>query len=661
MVSKVHDLEPQRPRSAGSLSNGSHSLSGSVILATSPKAMTSPKASKSDPMLASSAPKAEEEDATSPKRRKSISLIQTHSSQPNLRPSFEAEVAKLAALPDDEDDDGGIEAALLKLEGRFEKRSPSRSPVKEEFEKETPLEDWLPGEREGHRKQRHHHEHVEDVHPVQPLPPENVQSRSIHKFSQSTYRTHTQKPSQSVMSEDSYSSIPLLERGLSDAGIRTRKLARVIIKPDSDDEGGEPHHKGGPVHSPTSSIEHVVETDSMRRIPRGETMPRSPTMHESFLLDDNQDLSDVSNVDHSDTGSQGVRSFFDDEAIEDEPNTEIFTHPLRHPDTPPAQMLPVMNTLQNGSTTFNQGLPTPGLTPTAKTPAPTAPSPTPDSRPAASAPEIPRWAKPTPGATPAGAHLPFILAYDAETLAQQFTVIEKDALDEIDWRELIELRWKQTSPGVRDWVEYLLTQEPRGVDLVIARFNLVVKWVKSEMVLCDSLEERVRCACQFIHIAEYCRRLHNYATMYQITIALLSTDCARLKKTWEYVPDNETQVLKELEKVVQPLKNFHNLRVEMETGTGEEGCIPFIGIYTRDLVYNAQKPAFVTSPPYNAEDPLVNFERHHTAATIVKSLLRLLEASSKYHFQVDPVIASRCLWLGTLSDEEITSRSKRLE
>lgn len=78
-------------------------------------------------------------------------------------------------------------------------------------------------------------------------------------------------------------------------------------------------------------------------------------------------------------------------------------------------------------------------------------------------------------------------------------------------------------------------------------------------------------------------------------------------------------------------------------------------------MYNAQKPAFVTTQPYNPNDPLVNFERHHTAATIVKSLLRLLEASSRYQFQVEPVLISRCLWLGALSDEEITKRSKLLE
>jgi hypothetical protein len=257
--------------------------------------------------------------------------------------------------------------------------------------------------------------------------------------------------------------------------------------------------------------------------------------------------------------------------------------------------------------------------------------------------------------------MPFILAYDAQVLAEQFTLVEKDALDEIDWRELIELRWSQASPAVLNWVDYLKSEDPRGVDLVIARFNLVVKWLLSEIVLTELHDERVRCIIQYIHIAEHCRRVRNFATMYQITIALLSAECARLKKTWEHVPIPEMQIFKELEKIVQPIRNFQNLRKEMETGAGDDGCIPFIGIYTRDLVYNSQKPAVINTPPLNANEPLVNFERQQTAAAIVKSLLRLLEASSKYNFQIEPQVISKCLWMSALPDDEIARRSRLLE
>jgi hypothetical protein len=86
-----------------------------------------------------------------------------------------------------------------------------------------------------------------------------------------------------------------------------------------------------------------------------------------------------------------------------------------------------------------------------------------------------------------------------------------------------------------------------------------------------------------------------------------------------------------------------------------------VGIYTRDLVYNAQKPRLITSHPASPYEPLVNFERHHTAATIVKSLLRLLEASSKYAFRPQPEILAKCLWMAALDEAEIVARSKALE
>lgn len=606
---KVHDLEDShRPRSAGSISSISPSYRDSHDPSTAlPSAVQSQDLKMRTPIipsLPSSTPKKQRGQASpvaspsSPKRR-SISLIQTHSSQPNLRPSFEAEVAKLAALPDDVEDDGGVEAALLKLEGKYEKKTPraspaarssTASPTKSSHTAKSADADWLPGEEGEDRRIRHHKQHVEEVHPEAPLPspdmvPENIQTASIHHFSTSTadlgltrFSSRRPCPSQSVAeSEYSYSSIPLLERGLSGVPTRQRMYTR--------DDSSEPstNNTAKPKHSASSSIEHVAETDSMRRIPKGGTLPRprSPTMHESFLLDDTQELSEDYGVYlQFDTDSQGVRSFFDDEIVEDGPDTSIFSHPLRHPETPPISRELVTPPQKPTTTTFNEGLPTPGVTPTTKfPPQPLGTAPISPVSPARR--HMRRPSEPMPiksyQVAHSSVHLPSVLGYDAEIIAQQLTIIEKDALDEIDWKELIELRWKQTSPAVHDWVEYLRTQDPRGVDLVIARFNLVVKWIVSEVVLTENPDERVRTIVQYIHIAAHCRRYRNYASMYQITIALLSADCSRLKRTWDNVPMADQLTFSELEKLIQPLKNFHNLRAEMETGTGDEGCIPFIG------------------------------------------------------------------------------------
>jgi hypothetical protein len=650
----VHDLEiMQRPHSTGSVSNRTHSIANSVIL-------------RSDRFVepASQETQHVEEVEADESSKKPISLMETHSSQPNLRPSFEVEVAKLAALPDDTDDEGGVESALMKLEGRYEKKSPSipSQRVTQDFEvyqpSGAPTTDArqsppAPGKEIDTDNTSHH-----------PFVALDADDRAMHKMSADHVHQHIPAGGSVGESTDSYSSIPLLDRGVSDITTgrpraHTLETMRSSAKPSPLQVASTiPQTSAQLATAPSStnsSIEYVIETESMRRIPNGGTLPVSSIPRESFLLDEDEDLSDMGSTTgaRSDQTSHGVRSFFDDQpaSLDD----DLPTHPMRHPPTPPLTANQLQSPLSN-ATVFDRGLPTPGLTPTvsrANHQAFTQSNHILDST------VDPRSSQPDMSSAPT-AHLPFILAYDSETLAQQFTIVEKDALDEIDWKELIELRWKQSSPQIRDWVQYLRTEEARGVDVVIARFNLVVKWVVSECILTESIEERARCIVKYIHIATHARRLRNYATMYQISIALISNDISRLKKTWSRVPAAELYVMRELEALVQPLKNFHNLRLEMETATVEDGCIPFIGIYTRDLIYNAQKPAFIDAPLVDGER-LVNFDRHHTAASIVKNLLRLLEASSKYTFKVEPHIISKCLWLAALSDDEITERSRQCE
>jgi hypothetical protein len=265
-------------------------------------------------------------------------------------------------------------------------------------------------------------------------------------------------------------------------------------------------------------------------------------------------------------------------------------------------------------------------------------------------------------------HLPFILAFDSDILAQQFTLVEKDALNEIDWKDLIDMKWKnaeQTGTNTRSWVSFLRDADARGVEVVIARFNIMVKWAVSEVVLTQDLEERARCVIKYIHIAGHCRRYRNFATASQLTIALTSPEVSRLTKTWAFVPPSDIKTLRDLEALISPTRNFYNLRREMEGGGSagaaatDIGCIPFVGIYTHDLLFNAQRPSEIASSPTTA--PLVNFERCRMAAGVVKTLLRLLEASTLYTFQPIEGLTERCLWMGALSDEEIRKLADTLE
>lgn len=85
----------------------------------------------------------------------------------------------------------------------------------------------------------------------------------------------------------------------------------------------------------------------------------------------------------------------------------------------------------------------------------------------------------------------------------------------------------------------------------------------------------------------------------------------------------------------------------------------FTALFLHDLTYNAQKPSVIAST--RQAEPLINFERYRTAATIVKSLLRLIDASAKYDFKPVEGALERCLWMASLSDEGIRAKSRDVE
>ncbi|GCB18346.1 guanine nucleotide exchange factor LTE1 [Aspergillus awamori] len=595
-----------------------------------------------------------------------FSLLTTHSSQ-NLRRSFEDAIAQFAQIPDD--DDGGVESTLLKLEGKWhgasvEDAEAAAAGTDQHLQHYDPGEvsgeEWL---RQGRGSAGHHNFANSDA---------LARRRQTFfgdglTYSQVQGRIVPQRPySDSIAeSEDSYSSIPLLERGLSDESMKKP----VASRPTS--------HMAGPsrfqpsfssretsdMESSHPSIDIVKETESMKRIPRGSTLPgnpsgsRKPTGRLSGL-------SSGISIDMIDSKEAAEQRFSIDTQSMTDSSLGIPPHPLAHPPSPP---MTVQNTRSVGSWT------TP-LNPVLFQAQPLTPDPSPRNKMAQQANTRPintqqvsgdvlsqsekgrRFPEPLKIAGPE--HVPFVLSCESHVLAQQLTLVEMAALSEVDWRDLVDMRWSSGSPTMLSWVQFLMEEEHRGINLVVGRFNLMVRWVLSEIVLTQDIHERARTIAKFIHTAAHARRMCNYATMLQIAIALSSTDCSRLQATWDLVPVADKRLLKDMESLTQPIRNFHELRLEMEMANAQDGCIPFVGLYVHDLTYNAQKPARVTTQD---GESLINFERYRTTAKIVKSLLRLIDASTRYRFEPVPGIIERCLWIASLSEEQVQLRSKQLE
>ena len=578
-----------------------------------------------------------------------VSMIVTDTSH-RLQPEFQNAVANFSGIPDG--DDGGLEATLLKLEGRYEARSSipsqlSTSPASTSLftssekpyststnptDQEAFVGHGLEDAKQGRLTFLHGASNDSDVPKAQPR-------NAVHRSK--IFGLPTESPAESD-SEESEISLPILKRNTKSPPVIV--MDRTGDANDDDDEA--------------RSSSDILDTglDPSTQIMRPDTVHTDGGR--SFLLDEDENISDLSSeisvdiLTYTDTAGVPVSSMFaaPGTAIS---GLEIPSHPLTHASL--VNLAMQTSPALNGSSSFVA----PMLTPQASPQTSQGPDHLGKTNQQRRHLTFAESAKPPFAAGPA--HVPFILAYESDVLAQQFTMVEQSALTEIEWTDLVEMRWSNDkSTTTLDWAEYMAKHDDaKGVDVVATRFNLVIKWVLCEIVLTQDIEERARVLSKFIHVAAHARRLRNYATMLQITIALMSTSCSRLKKTWDIVPGHDKSVLRHMEKLAQPLRNFHDLRLEMESTDLTDGCIPFLGLYIHDLTYNAQKPTEIQVA--EGLEPLINFERFRTGAIIVKGLLRLIDASLRYDFEPLHGIIERCLWLSALADDRIDALSKALE
>ena len=581
----VHDMELRRPKSTGSITTYTDSMHGSMYLK---RVMARNTANKENAQVADgSAPAASD---------RVVSLVSTRQSKPDLRPSFEAAVAEFARIPDDEG--GDLEATLAKLEGKFRKSHVNSSQGHPPIEGTTVMEPGLsqhpPSQSRSLKREITEQESIsEDGSSTQ------EQQGGVVGAANAKDERGTTSRSLYAASEDSYNATPLLERGLdkntkqnanATAGTSRQpsdpSVPQPLFKPSDFTSDQTPHDQHERSSLPGEEEREGSDAGSyepnLRRGRYRSSMPTCTT--DSFLLDEDEFLSDLSSELSED--QDGPNDALD-EAYES--SARLF-HGSMFPTSagfPPGYLPSPPMTTENAMAINSES------NRIQEQRKPPTPEPSPVSRSTESGKSR------TPGQVdlsilqpfantvhqfPTRRHIPFTLAFDAAVLAQQFTIIERDALNEINWQDLIDMRWSNSKIETLNWVEYLRYGDPTGIELVSARFNIVVKWARSEIVLTHNIEERALTIIKYINVADHARKYHNYATMFQLTIALTNVDCKRLKKTWELVPATDKALLAEMEKLCTATGNFHFLSKEMEAANMEDGCIPVIGKSTPTLL-----------------------------------------------------------------------------
>ena len=368
--------------------------------------------------------------------------------------SFEAGVQLLRELPDDQSDDGGVDVALAKLEGTFQ-RKPSgamtpglgfRMSISEKFEgKDVASPDVLSSyssERGGY----------EDDHEFEDDDADSDEHR--RRVKRRNKHILDQVPLDTPPALDGHSD--RLEKGASFSTFHGKKFSFGA----SNRKTAEKAAVDGPDTMSSSSFEMDLD-----RVDSGleRHLENTRQKKESEYKGEFSSALSLQAVEETDENSTFTHIT---------PKTalsELSAHPAR----PPLQPLKMEQTM-TASSMVDTELQTPRYQPQVSSSGELSDENlSPRSHITHETTQPKRLSRESEILYPTAIHLPFILAYDSELLAKQFTLIEKDALLEIDWKELVELSWSQTDADVKDWVELLNSRYIKGVEVVIARFNLV--------------------------------------------------------------------------------------------------------------------------------------------------------------------------------------------
>ena len=245
-------------------------------------------------------------------------------------------------------------------------------------------------------------------------------------------------------------------------------------------------------------------------------------------------------------------------------------------------------------------------------------------------------------------HVPFILMYDSTSIAKQMTLIERELLNEVDWKDLLELKIEYKGPSVTSWLQLLVQSEVlTGIDLAIARFNLTVSWIISEIVLTEDIKIRRSVIQRFIHIADHCKTFQNYNTLMEIVLALNSNVVQKMISSWRLVEPGDLLVWEDLKNIPSLSNNYQRIRTYLNNLDPLKGCIPFIVVYLSDLALNSQKRTWIK------EGKIVNYNKFDTNVQIVKHFIQRVQWSKYYDIEVDHELLSKCVYISTLSPEEI--------
>ncbi|KAK2612967.1 cell division cycle-related protein [Conoideocrella luteorostrata] len=198
------------------------------------------------------------------------------------------------------------------------------------------------------------------------------------------------------------------------------------------------------------------------------------------------------------------------------------------------------------------------------------------------------------------------LDIDVMEFARQLTIIESRLYGKIKAAECLNKTWQKKVPEG----EPELTP---NVKALILHSNQMTNWV-AEMILAQmDVKKRVVVIKHFVSVADKCRSLNNFSTLTSIISALSTAPIARLKRTWDQVPQRTQGVLEAMRRIMASTKNFGEYREALHAANPP--CIPFFGVYLTDLTFIEDG-----IPSIIKKTNLINFAKRAKTAEVIRDI-----------------------------------------
>lgn len=188
-----------------------------------------------------------------------------------------------------------------------------------------------------------------------------------------------------------------------------------------------------------------------------------------------------------------------------------------------------------------------------------------------------------------------IIEWSEIEIARQITLATQYIFMQIQSTELVSSNWVKVE-------KYALAP---NIMKMIDRFNLLTNWINEEILSYDKKTNRAKAITKFIKIASVLRSFNNFNDCINIVAALNTTPIKSLKNTWQVVLKNQEtdNLLKSLNTLCSYSKNYHNIRAETSSTIKGQPCIPYLGLYLRELAFLDEGPKYID------EKNLVNLDK----------------------------------------------------